>query len=188
MKETAMRAKPRQQPRVEGLESRLVLTGHAALHSAALHHLMAAALVQHTGTGHNQLAPSVLLQGTVSGTCSDLPYGVYGHSYAMNGSGQVSPLGQVGVSGTIHMSGMVPSTRDTGQLVLRSMVNAGGSITIQLTGVPGIPSNNGVTEQFRYTIVSGTGAYQGVTGTGLADLTIKASPTSEQELFTLTFH
>jgi hypothetical protein len=149
---------------------------------------MAAAFVQPTETSHNQLAPSVLLQGTVSGTCSDLPYGIYGRSYAMNGFGLVSPLGQVGVSGTIYMSGVVPSTQDTGQLVLRSMVNARGSITIQLTGVPGSQSSNGVTEQFRYTIVSGTGAYQGITGTGLADLTIKSSPNSEQELFTLTFH
>jgi hypothetical protein len=106
----------------------------------------------------------------------------------MNGFGQISPLGDVGVSGTCHLSGIIPSTRDTGQLVLHSMVNASDSITIQLTGVPGNQSNNGVTEQFRYTIVSGTGAYQGRTGTGLADLTIKDSPTSEQELFTLTFH
>jgi hypothetical protein len=96
-------------------------------------------------------------------------------------------MGQVGLSGTCHLSGTIPSTSDTGQFVLHSMVNARDSITIQLTGVPGSQSN-GVTEQFRYTIVSGTGAYQGRTGTGLADLTITESSTSEHELFTLTFH
>ena len=56
-----------------------------------------------------------------------------GKDFTFLGSGQVAPLGQVTLSGTIHSPGNIANGHSTGSLVLSTLK---GSVTLDLTGPP----------------------------------------------------
>jgi hypothetical protein len=114
---------------------------------------------------HQQPHQQMALRGTVTGTWTSVPTNPdTGMTQQLDGAGQVKPLGAVIATGTLHMPGFIREGRTTGTMVL---TNAQGSVTLQLTGPPQ-PGFSPPPNTFTYKIVSGTGAYAGATGHGMA--------------------
>ena len=80
----------------------------------------------------------------------------------LTGTGTVTPLGVVWVSGELHTPGFIAQGQAGGTLTL---TGPNGSVTLQLLG-PIEPGFGGVPSTFQYTITAGTGAYAGNSGTG----------------------
>jgi hypothetical protein len=153
-----------------------------------------AALVQPV----NQLATPVsqhvlALNGTVKGTfvttITPGANGTAGTTTTFNGSGTITGLGQVSVTGsqvTLFSATGLVSTVDT-----FTLTPATGSVTIQFTRAASIPSTPPSTVS-SFSIVKATGAFQGDIGIGTASLqTITelvpvVPPTVAKGVFTLT--
>jgi hypothetical protein len=89
-----------------------------------------------------------------------------GLSQALQGQGKVAPLGMVTISGSIQLPGSIANGRPTGTVTL---TNARGSVTLQLIG-PVQAELTATPSKFTYTVISGTGTYQGAKGSGHASL------------------
>jgi hypothetical protein len=153
--------------RIEPLEGRAVLS---AVHPGVAVH--PAAVVQG--------AQYLFLNGQVHGTSRNVPTNPdAGATLALEGSGRVTPLGQVHLSGTLHGTGFIQQGQAGGTIRLS---NARGSVTLSLVG----PTQNGFTPPqsgtYSFTVESGTGAYAHSLGTGTVDLALRGRS------FTLTFH
>jgi hypothetical protein len=153
---------------IEPLEGRAVPS--TGLHPGAAIHT--SALVQ--GTQY------LFLNGEAHGTTRTVRTNPdAGTTVALDGSGRVSPLGQVHVSGTLHGTGFIQQGQAGGTVRLS---NARGSVTLSLEG----PTQGGFTPPpsgtYRFTVESGTGAYAHALGTGTVDVTFRGRS------FTLAFH
>jgi hypothetical protein len=157
----------RTQPGLEPLEGRAVLS---AVHPGVTVH--PAALVQG--------AQYLFLNGQIHGTTRDVPTNPdTGATVALEGSGRLSALGQVHLSGTLHGTGFIQQGQPGGTIRLS---NARGSVTLSLVG----PTQGGFTAPpsgpYRFAVQGGTGAYAHAVGTGTVDVTLGARS------FTLAFH
>ncbi len=91
-----------------------------------------------------------------------------GVQYTFTGVATLAQLGVVQVSGSAHSVGFIASGQATGELTFR---NARGSVTIDLTG-PSQPGFSPLPKTFQYTVVSATGAYQGMQDQGSLQLVL----------------
>ena len=110
------------------------------------------------------------LQGMVTGTYAIAPSTpAPGMNYNLNGSGQVGTLGDVKVTGFIHV-GTNPKSAPTGTITL---TDSKGSIQLSITGKGGPrplgPVSSGAMS-LHYTIVSGTGAFRNYHGSGSVNM------------------
>jgi hypothetical protein len=157
-------------PRVESLEGRVVLSTVAAPHPGG----------GITGASLVRGASYLFINGTAHGTAHATP-GMpdTGAVVALHGTGMLTPLGNVRVSGNLVGTGFIQQGNATGSIVL---TNARGSVTLHLDG----PSQPGFTPPgsgtYQFSIQRGTGAYAHTIGTGTVDLTLSATS------FTMTFH
>jgi hypothetical protein len=156
-------------PEVEALEDRtapgsvrglLVPPLADAGHHAARHHAAV----------HKALRP----RGQVSGTWTTVFTNPdAGHEQRLDGTGTVTPLGAVSVSGTLTAPGFIARGRATGTLTLTV---ADGTVTLGLVGPPQKGFSAPPTS-FRYTITAGTGADAGASGKGRVGFQEQQSPT-----------
>jgi hypothetical protein len=157
----------RSQPGLESLEGRAVLS--TVLPGVTVH---PAAVVQ--GTEY------LFLNGKAQGTTRSVPTNPDGGAtLALEGSGRITPLGQVRVSGTLHGTGFIQQGQAGGTLRL---TNARGSVTLSLVG----PTQRGFlpppSGTYSFTVESGTGAYAHTLGTGTVDVALHGRS------FSLAFH
>jgi hypothetical protein len=113
---------------------------------------------------HHELVLNGLLEGRYS--ASSFPDA--GTTYALSGKGQVAPLGQTSVTGSLHSLGFILHGHAGGTLTL---ADARGTVTLQLTG----PLQNGFSPlptRFSFVITGGTGAFAHDTGRGTAYVTL----------------
>jgi hypothetical protein len=133
------------------------------------------------------------LNGTISGTfvttINSATNLAAGTTTTFQGSGTITGLGQVSVTGSI-----VKTLSPSGQLSTVetfTLANAQGSVTIQLTNVAPTPST-GTSAQSSFSIIKATGAFQGAVDTGTANLQMitelvpVSPPTVARGVFTLT--
>jgi hypothetical protein len=152
---------------LEPLEGRAVLS---AMHPGAAIH--SAALVQ--GTQY------LFLNGTIHGTTRNVPANPdTGATLALEGSGRLSALGQVHLSGTLHGTGFIQQGQAGGTIRL---TNARGSVTLSLVGPTQAGASAPQPGTYAFTVESGTGAYERALGTGTVDLAFRGRS------LTLTFH
>src|SRR2546430_904829 len=115
----------RLQPQVEGLESRLPLSGGAGAGAVGAHEVRATQVALAQGL-------SLPLQGTVRGAyfaSSGIPD--TGSSYRISGAGRVNPLGQTGDTARIQTTGFIANGRATGTM---SIVAPRGTVKLALAG------------------------------------------------------
>ncbi len=169
----ANRAAPAFRPRVEPLEERAVPAFVPIHHPVAPHVHHAARTPVHRAAA-TPATPAIALAGQVSGVWSQqMTPPDTGTSQSLSGAGSVTPLGVVQASGTLHTPGFIISGYTTGTLVL---VGAQGSVTLQLKGASPQPGFSPPANVLNYTIVGGTGAYAGDTGSGVAHLQETTAP------------
>jgi hypothetical protein len=166
------------------LEDRVVLS-HGGIAQAAL--------VQPVPTGGVPVSLHALaLNGTISGTFVTTVGPVNGVAETITsfkGSGTITGLGQVNVSGSLVQ--VVSPTGQVSTFETFTLSTAKGSISIQLTTSPSKTGTPGLA-QSSFTIIKATGAFQGDVGTGTASLqTITQAvpvipPTTAKGIFTLT--
>jgi hypothetical protein len=135
----------------------------------------------------------LLLNGTLSGTfVTTINSGTNsnaGTTTTFQGSGTITGLGQVSVTGTLVK--LVSPTGQTSSTETFTLSTATGSITIQLTKSGPVPSTPS-TAVSSFSIVKATGAFQGDIGAGTAnlqtitDLVPVVPPTVAKGHFTLT--
>jgi hypothetical protein len=167
------------------LEARVVQS-HVGLAPAALVHPV-----------HDSAAPVpvqvLALNGTLSGTfittLNSLTNPGAGTTTIFEGSGTVTGLGKVKVTGSLTTLVSATGLRSTVETFTLSA--AQGSVTIQLAKLgttPGTPS----TAQSSFSIVKATGAFTGDIGAGtaklqtIAEVTPEVPPTVARGVFTLT--
>lgn len=152
------------------------------------------ALVQTLPPSSPPVSQHVLaLNGTISGTFvttnNSANNPAAGTTTTFQGSGTITGLGQVSVTGSI-----AKTTSPAGQLSTVetfTLTTTQGSVTIQLTNSTPTPSTS-TTAQNSFSIVKATGAFQGAIDTGAASLqTITelvpvSPPTVARGVFTLT--
>jgi hypothetical protein len=129
----------------------------------------------------------VRLAGWISGTWTLQPtLPDTGTVQKMRASASFSGLGVAQVSGTLTTPGFV-ALGGSAQATLQ-ITTARGSVTIQLTGPVPHPSPGGSPTTWHFTIVGGTGAYAGASGSGSTTLREKpaAHPTTAAS-FSLLF-
>jgi hypothetical protein len=137
---------PKKPPRVEELESRAVPSTIPFLPTGASGMLGAHAQGNH--------AP--VLAGVLTGSYAPSPrVPDAGLHYNLHGTGMVSGMGHVSLSGWIQSTGYIAAGHARGELVLS---NAHGTLTLQLEGTlqPGFAS---LPTHFYFNVVKGTGAY-----------------------------
>jgi hypothetical protein len=146
----------------EPLEGRTVLSTAAPLKGALVHGI---SYLDLQGSAHG--TPSTVVGNPDVGTTVDF-----------HGSGVVSGLGSVKISGSLHGTGFFANTHVEGSITLS---NARGDITLQLQS----PSVGGFTAPksgtYDFDSTSGTGAFKKDFGNGTTGLVLKSSS------FTLNF-
>jgi hypothetical protein len=135
------------------------------------------------------------LNGTLSGTfvtTNNVPTSLgTGTTTTFNGSGTITGLGQVQVTGSLVQ--LLSPTGQVSSAETFTLSNAQGSVTMQLTKSAPTPGSS-AGAQSSFSIVKATGAFQGDIGTGIADLqTITdvipvVPPTVARGVFTLTLN
>lgn len=171
-RQVSNRAAPTFRPRVEWLEERAVPAFVPIHHPVVPIHHPAPTPVHRAAA--SPAAPAIALVGQVSGVWSDqMTPPDTGTSQSLSGAGSVTPLGVVQASGTLQTPGFIISGYTTGTIVL---VGAQGSVTLQLKGAAPQPGFSPPASVLNYTIVSGTGAYAGDTGSGVAHLQETTAP------------
>jgi hypothetical protein len=169
------------------LEDRLALSHRGMALPALVHHVhhVAASVPVHV----------LALNGTASGsfvtTLNPVSSQAAGTTTTFQGTGMIIGLGQVKVTGLLETLTSTSGQRSTVESF--TFTTTQGSITIQLTNSapkPGTPN----TVQASFSIVNATGAFQGATDAGTADLQLiseaisDSPPTVAQGVFTLTLH
>jgi hypothetical protein len=97
-----------------------------------------------------------------------------GKIYNFSGSGHVTPLGHVGLTGNVHTLGFIARGNAGGPLFLS---NSRGTLTLTLTG----PVQNGlapIPDHFSFNITNASGRFRGATGSGVVVLVLDPSKTS----------
>ena len=163
-----MKTRRQSRPEAELLEERALLS--AVAHT---HHVHPARAVP-TPSAHLVTNTSPLL-GSVSGAYNTKSSsGVVGRDLTLSGSGGITSLGTVQLTGVVHLGISRASALPTGTLILS---DSQGTIRLSLKGNGGpLPlalrpvSANSM--QMRYTIVSGTGAYRSLHGSGSLALSL----------------
>jgi hypothetical protein len=107
-----------------------------------------------------------------------------GRPYDLSGSGYIHGLGQVTATGELDSIGFVHYGHATGKLTLQ---NANGTVTLQLVG-PSQPGFAPLPNHFDYTMVSATGAYTGMHGSGTIDLQLQPNSSGPGGTFTMDLH
>jgi hypothetical protein len=160
--------------RFEELEDRAVPSSSSVLAPAAVTPSFAAA--QPAAQPSN-----VHVFGVIQGTYTDLGHpGIdAGTSVSFKGSGAVDYLGAVSLTGSLQGTGNITFGQANGELTL---TDGRGSVTLQLVG-PTQGMFAPLPSHFAFSVVTGTGAYQGLTLTGEVDLVRHAVG----KTFTLTF-
>jgi hypothetical protein len=132
----------------------------------------------------------VQLNGTASGSYSAQASGNK-LTYTLSGSpSNVTPFGAVTVSGSLQSPGSSSNDQTQGTLVLSD--GNGSTMTLQVTGSPQRRLTQ-VANLYTYTVVDGSGKFQGSTGTsGVMYLTLSPNPTTNPTLnqtgnFAITF-
>jgi hypothetical protein len=159
----------------------------------ALSHLAGAALVHHIQSFSPPVSVHQLsLNGTITGTfittigSSNTQSGTV---TSFQGSGTISGLGKVTVTGTLET--LLSPSGQKSTVALFTLTTSQGSVTLQLSHSSPKPGVAGVT-QSAFSLVSATGAFKGDSATGIADLqTITelvpvSPPTVARGAFTLT--
>ena len=85
-----------------------------------------------------------------------------GRAYALQGEANLTGVGHVALTGSLHGVGMLASGTAAGTL---TFTGAGGSITLALTG-PQQPGFAALPDRFNYVVVSSTGSFQGLHSSG----------------------
>ena len=144
-------------PRVEELETRAVPSTVPFLSTGASGMLGA----------HAQGNPAPILAGLLTGTYTPAPHKLAdaGMQFTLQGTGTVSGMGQVTLTGSLHTTGFVAAGHASGTLVL---ANAHGTLTLHLEGTlqPGFAA---LPAHFYFNVVKGTGAYTHVMASGTID-------------------
>jgi hypothetical protein len=142
--------------RVEELESRAVPSTVPFLSTGA-----SGMLGAHTqGNAAAVLAGMLTGKYTPAGKLTDA-----GRQFNLLGSGMLSVLGQVTLTGSLHSTGLIAAGHAEGTLVL---ANAHGTLTLHLEGT----LQHGLSplpEHFFFNVVKGTGAYSHVMASGTID-------------------
>ena len=153
-----MRTSRKLHPRLEGMESRALLSGAAGTMAA-----VAAPLVSQT----------IHLNGTITGSYKahqanpDTP-----KDFNLFGSGHVGLKARTALTGNLHEGGFTTNPDAHGTIYL---ADAHGTITVKLKADPNGGKTGGLSDQYDYKIVGGTGAYKHADGHGSAVLTLDPS-------------
>jgi hypothetical protein len=117
-----------------------------------------------------QAAPVQLdLSGTIAGTAAFLtPSPFVGKVFTISGTGTVASMGQVNVTGYITLAGHLGQTSDRGALFLS---NSQGSVSLLISRPKG-------SQTWSFKLYAATGAFQGDTATGTAQLTLPSDNVS----------
>ncbi len=165
--------------RIEELESRVALSSYNPALVAT-----AASWAEYQAIAPAS-QPSEDLHGHLHGSYTIVPSNPdTGTQYDLSGSGYIHGLGQVTTTGELHSTGFIRNGRATGTLTLQ---NANGTVTLQLVG-PSQPGFAPLPNHFHYTIVSATGAYTGMHGSGTIDLHVQPNPSGTGGTFTMNLH
>lgn len=160
-----MRPSLRRRPQLEALEAMTMLSAAAAVAPVPV-----AAESMPPASHHIQLSGGI--QGTyvVRMVNPDV-----GKTYYFSGTpGQLSPLGRSKLIGGIQAPGFIANGHSRGALLI---TNSQGSLTLGVIG-PAHPGGPPFPNVFNYTIIRGTGLYQGDTGTGYIALGLTPSPSA----------
>ena len=118
-----------------------------------------------TARGSNRMT----LTGRIGGTWRPLRQTTdAGGTYQLSGNGDVSPLGPVQVSGSLHSLGTSQNGGTTGSVTL---TGAHGTLTLALSGT-GQAGSSAPPPVLTFTVTGATGTYQGQTGIGSAQFTM----------------
>ena len=153
-----MKASHKLTPRLEGMESRNLLSGIGG--AAAAIAPVPPIVVDHT----------IHLNGTVKGTFNehqgnpDFPkvYQFFGH-------GGVGLKGYTDLAGTINAGGFTQDPNPRGDVFIAT---ARGTITLHLTADKAGGQTDGLADQYDYTVEGGSGKYKNATGHGTIVLTL----------------
>jgi hypothetical protein len=165
-----MKARRQSRPEPELLEERALLST-----VAHPHHVRPARTVPAASAASHPVTNAMPLLGSVSGAYNTkTSSGVVGRDLTLSGSGDVTSLGMVQLTGVVHLSITRASSLPTGTLILS---DSQGTIRLSLKGNGGpqplamhpVSANS---MQMHYTIVSGTGAYRSLHGSGTLALSL----------------
>jgi hypothetical protein len=158
---------PRRRPlQLEELSARVLPSANplVAVHAHVAHH----------AAKHEAQPP---LDGKGHGTYTDDPIqSGAGITYTLGGTAKFAGLGKVTVAGTVHAVGFIQEGNASGEL---TFTNANGSVTVELEG-PQQPGFSALPQQFKYTVMSGTGQYQNLSASGTLQLVLKATDGNPQ--------
>lgn len=175
-----MRPTTRHLPRVETLEGKALLSGLAA-HLPASGHVVALAAPRRHG---------ISLVGTIAGTFAPT-INASPMSYAIGGTGAVSPLGATTAAGSVDVSRLLATGRIRAGTALANITLTGrdGTVNLRLTASSTIKSLTNAPLRLTYTVTGGTGTQATAKSTGRVDLTLTADAMSiiPQGTFTATF-
>lgn len=107
-----------------------------------------------------------------------------GSSYELSGAGNVTKLGMVTVDAKLHSVGFIANGHAGGTL---TFTNPRGSLTIELTG-PSQPGFAALPSHFSYQVLSGTGSFQNVHGTGTIDVRLTPASSGTAGGFQIYLH
>jgi hypothetical protein len=96
-----------------------------------------------------------------------------GVRYDLQGTAHLDGMGKVAVAGNLQGVGFVQQGQASGEL---TFTNSRGSVTLALHG-PVQPGFSPLPQAFTYDVVSGTGAYEHLSGHGALHLALQALPT-----------
>jgi hypothetical protein len=165
--------------RIEELESRVALSSYnpalVATAAPSAEYQAAAPASRASQHLHGHLHGSYTILFVPSDT---------GPQYDLNGSGYIHGLGQVTATAELRSVGFIRNGHATGTLTLQ---NANGTVTLQLVG-PSQPAFASLPKHFYYTIVSATGAYTGMHGSGTIDLHLQPNSSGTGGTFTMNLH
>jgi hypothetical protein len=165
--------------RIEELESRIALSSY----NPALVATAASSAEYQAAAPASQ--PSQHLHGPLHGSYTIVPsIPDTGTHYDLSGSGSIHDLGQVTATGELHSTGFIFNGHATGTLTLQ---NANGTVTLQLMG-PSQPGFAPLPNDFYYTIVSATGVYTGMHGSGTIDLHLQPNSSGTGGTVSMNLH
>ena len=166
------------------LDDRLALS-QVGLAPAALLHQVRQSVVPEAG---HELALNGTISGTFVTTPSPVSNAVAGFTTTFVGSGPITDLGQVEVTGTLETPASASGPRS--RVETFNLTTAQGSVTLRVNDFAGSPA----TAQPSFSIVKATGVFAGDTGTGAADLQFireaipVVPPGVTRGIFALTLH
>jgi hypothetical protein len=95
-----------------------------------------------------------------------------GITYTLSGTAKFAGLGDVTVAGSVRSVGFIAEGNASGEL---TFTNAKGSVTVQLEG-PRQAGFSALPQQFKFSVIGGTGQYQHLSSHGTIDLVLTATP------------